>query len=152
MCNNFRVLSEVLYKCILEFPLIFPLVLRAKPQDEIEKIRREIEGFDYGCDTEPLSIRFDSRPAIRPVGIRLEDIINWLKEPRIYDTSDKELKRLEDVYKAYYRELLRYSILCRVFIDRDQFKANPHIVEKIKRLAKERLEELDREWSEMFSP
>lgn len=138
------------YTCILEFPLSFPLVVNKEPQEDIKKICTKIEEISRKCDSEDIKIRVDYDPIIRPVGVNLEDIVNWLTTSRIYDTRDNRVKSLEKISRAYFRDLLRYSILLRIFVDREQSGKYPHIVEKIKREAKKEIEELEVEWSTLL--
>lgn len=141
---------QKMYKCILEFPLSFPLVVEEKPREDIERISARIEEFSRECDAADFNIRVDHRHIIRPVGVDLEDIINWLTFSRIYDTEDNEVKSIEHVSKAYFRDLLRYSVLFRIFADRERIKKYPHLVEKIRKKAKEELDGLEKKWWEML--
>ncbi len=130
-----------MYEYILEFPLNLPLIL--KPQTGIQEVSKRIEEFckEYGGD---LNVKLDYRPAIRPVGIKLDDIIDWLTSPIIYDTRDGKVKPLKEVYKAYFQDLVRYTIVFRIFVDKEKSKKYPHIVDKIKGEAKKELEGLDK--------
>jgi len=116
---------QKMYKCILEFPLSFPLVVEEKPREDIERISARIEEFSRECDAADFNIRVDHRHIIRPVGVDLEDIINWLTFSRIYDTEDNEVKSIEHVSKAYFRDLLRYSVLFRIFAGGERIKKYP---------------------------
>lgn len=139
-----------MYKCILEFLLSFPLAVEEKPREDIERISARIREFSRECDAADFNIRVDHRHIVRPVGVDLEDIINWLTFSRIYDTEDNEVKSLEYVSKAYFRDLLRYSVLFRIFADRGGIKKYPRFVEKIRKKAKEELEGLEKKWWEML--
>lgn len=140
------------YKHILDFPLSFPLAVKKEARDDIEDtvllIKKEIA--EDGC--EDFNIRFDYKPAIKPVGMELNEIINWLRAKRIYDTSDNEVKKLEDIYKSYFRDLIRYSILFRIFVDRKKYKEQPKKIGKIREKAKNILAEFESKWSEMLLP
>ena len=141
---------QKMYKCILEFPLSFPLVVEEKPRKDIEKISARIKEFSTECGASDFNIRVDYSHIIRPVGADLKDIIDWLTFFRIYDAEDNKLKSIENVSKAYFRDLLHYSILFRVFADRGKIKKNPHLVEKIRRKGKEEVEALEKKWWSML--
>ena len=141
---------QKMYTCILEFPLSFPLVVEEKPRKDIERICTRIKEFSRKCNAPDFNIRMDYRHIIRPVGADLEDIINWLTFFRIYDTKDNRLKSLEDVSKSYFRNLLHYSILFRIFVDQRKTKKNSYIAEKIRKKAKEELEGLEKKWWKML--
>ena len=130
-----------MYEHILEFPLNLPLIL--KPQTDIQEVSKRIEEFCKECGGD-LNVKLDYRPAIRPVGIKLDDIIDWLTSPIIYDTRDGKVKPLKEVYKAYFRDLVRYTIVFRIFVDKEKSKKHPYIVDKIKEEAKKELEKLDK--------
>jgi HD superfamily phosphohydrolase len=134
------------YKTILEFPLIFPLVAIGDPKRAIQKVEDEIFHFVEESGAEDFEIICDYRPAIRPVGIELEEIANWLSMPRIYDTSDNKVKKLDQIYKAYYLDLTRYSILFRIFANRKKAKEDPYTIDKIRKKAREQLENLENKW------
>jgi HD superfamily phosphohydrolase len=134
------------YKHILEFPLSFPLVVKKEPQIDIQNVCKEIEEFCRESGAEDLNIRLDYRPAIRPVGIRLEDIINWLTSPIIHDTEDKRVKHLKEISEAYFRDLTRYSIIFRIFVDKKESKKHPQVVNKIKKMARKKLKSMDAKW------
>jgi len=141
---------QKMYTCILEFPLSFSLIVEEKPRKDIGEINARIREFCKECGAADFNIRVDFSPTVKPVGISLEDIINWLTFFRIYDTKDNRLKSLEDVSKSYFRDLLHYSILFRIFVDRGKTKKNPYIVEKIRKKAKEELEGLEKKWWKML--
>ncbi|MBU7046895.1 MAG: HD domain-containing protein [Theionarchaea archaeon] len=138
------------YKCILEFPLSFPLIVKEEPRNEIERISTKMREFSRECGVEDFNIRVDYSPIIKPVGINLEDIVEWLKGDRICDTEDNTVKPLGKIPGTYFRTLLWYSILLRVFVDREKSRKFPHITEKIKREARMNLEEFKTEWSTLL--
>ena len=139
------------YTCILEYPLSFPLIAEENPRKDIEKISSKIKEFSIEFGVEDLNVRMDCAPTIRPVGINLEDIVEWLKGKRIYDTGDNKVKPLGKVSKTYFRTLLWYSILLRIFVDREKSRKYPHISEKIKKEARENLEVFEKERSLVLS-
>lgn len=143
---------QKMYKCILEFPLSFPLIVEEEPRKDIERISTRIKEFSSECGAPDFNIRVDYGHIIRPVGADLEDIINWLTFSRIYDAEDDRLKSLENVSKAYFRDLLYYSILFRIFVDRGTTKKYPYLVEKIRKKGKEELEVLEKKWWKMLLP
>ena len=138
--------------CILEYPLSFPLVVIKEPKKNIERVSAKIEEFSRECGVEDLNVRVDCTPTIKPVGINLEDIIKWLRGDRIYDTEDNRVKPLGEISKTYFQTLLRYSVFLRIFVDRKKFKKYPHITEKIKKEAREKLKNFELEWSTLFLP
>lgn len=102
-----------------------------------------IEEISRNCGAEDLKIRIDHKPIIRPIGIDLEDITNWLKVDMIYDTKDDRAKSLEEIFRVYFQDLLHYSILFRIFVDRKKSKEYSHVVKKIKREAENELVKLE---------
>ena len=124
---------QKMYRCILEAPLSFPLIVKKEPQVEIGKISTQIKEIsrEYAAD---LNIQADYKPTINPVGIKLEDILKWLKGKRVFDTGDNNVKPLQKMSRTYFRDLLRYSILFRIFVDEAASEKYPHITEKIKRI------------------
>jgi hypothetical protein len=138
------------YTCILEFPLSFPLIVKEESQSNIENICTSIKEFSRECNATDFNIRVDYKQAIKPVGINLEDIIEWLKGRRIYDTGDNKVKPLREISRTYFCTLLRYSILFRIFVDREKSRKYPHITEKIKKEARRKLEEFEIEWSTLL--
>ncbi len=131
------------YVCILEFPLNFPLVVKRNPQKDLREICTTIEEISRNCGAEDLKVRIDHKPTICPIGIDLEDITNWLKVDMIYDTKDDRTKSLEEIFRAYFQDLLHYSILFRIFVDRKKSKEYSHVVKKIKREAENELVKLE---------
>jgi len=134
------------YEHILEFPLNFPLVAEEAIKTDINRVCKRIKELCEEHDAEDFNIRLDYRSAIKPIGINLGEIIKWLTSPIIYDTEDNEVKSLNEIYNAYYRELTRYSIIFRIFVNREKFKKHPSTVKKIKEEAKKELENLDTRW------
>jgi hypothetical protein len=55
------------------------------------------------------------------------------------------------MYKAYFRDLLRYSIVFRIFADKRESKEHPHIVDEIVEMAEKELKELDEKWETISS-
>jgi hypothetical protein len=101
-----------------------------------------------------LTIIVDYRPDIRPVGIDIEELPVWLTEKHIYDPSDGETKKIKDICEAYHKRLTQYVILFRVYADRKQLENDPSGVfnsekDKIVKEAKEKLNELCREYEEL---
>ncbi len=139
------------YTCILEYPLSFSLTVEENSRKDIERISSKIKEFSIERGVEDLNIRVDCTPIIRPVGINLEDIVEWLKGKRIYDTGDNTVKPLGKVSKTYFQALLWYSILLRIFVDREKSRKYPYISEKIKKEARENLEEFENERSLILS-
>ena len=129
------------YETIFEYPLDLPLIFQ--PREDIENICKRIEEFCKEHGGEDLNIRFDHKSAIRPVGIKLGDIITWLTSSIIYDTRDGKVKPLKEMYKTYYRNLVRYSIIFRIFVNKKKSSEHPHLVNKIQEYARRELEEFD---------
>ena len=141
---------QKMYKCILEFPLSFPLIVKKKPQKDIERICTRIKEFSSECGATDFNLRLDYRQTIKPVGINLEDIFKWLKGKRVYDTEDNRIKPLQEMSRTYFRTLLHYSILLRIFVDRKKSKKYPHVIEKIRKKARGELGGLETEWSTLL--
>lgn len=142
---------EKMYKCILEFPLVFPIATKKDVQTDLKESCKKIEACCERHGAEGFNVRLDYRPAIRPVGIEPEEVIDWLGSPRIYDTEDGQVKSLKEIYKTYFLDLLRYSVLFRIFVDREKYKTNFDTVNKIKKEAKEELERVDSKWMTFLS-
>ncbi|MBU7043891.1 MAG: HD domain-containing protein [Theionarchaea archaeon] len=143
---------EKTYKNILEFPLSFPLAVKQEAQEDIEKAVDEFRKIVEEEEITDFNFRYDYRPAIRPVGINLDEIIDWLRSPRIYDTTDNTVTKLEDKYLAYFRDLIRYSILFRIFVDRKKSEEYPHKIERIKEKVEIELDKLEEKWTKMMLP
>ncbi|MBU7027954.1 MAG: HD domain-containing protein [Theionarchaea archaeon] len=134
------------YKNILEFPLSFPLTAIKDAESDIEKTESEILELVEDQGAGNFNIFCDYRPAIRPVGIKLEDIFDWLNIPRIYDTKDNEVKKLEEMYSSYFRELIHYSILFRIFANREKAEEDSYTIDNVMGDAKEKLQSLENKW------
>ena len=139
------------YEHILEFLLHFPLVAEESIKTDIDDVCERIRELCRKHNAEDLNVRLDFRSAIKPIGISLGEIIRWLSSPIIYDTEDNEVKPLDEIYKSYYRELVRYSIIFRIFVDKEESKGHSNTVKKIKEGAKEELEKLDTKWRKALS-
>ena len=137
---------QKIYETVLEFPLSFPLSAVKDAKHYLEKIESEILELVEDQGGENFTIFCDYRPAIRPVGIELEDIFDWLMMPRIFDTKDNEVKKLEDIYSAYFFDLTRYSILFRIFAHRKEAEEERCTMDKIRKEAKEKLQNLENMW------
>lgn len=119
-----------------------------KALEELEKELKE--------SAKNLEIRIDFRPKIRPVGIDLEGLRDWLLEERIYDPSEGETKPLYDISRAYHDKLKHYTILFRIFANRKQLDPkydtqNIYNTEKdeICNTAKEKMEEIEKQYEKL---
>lgn len=151
-----RILKEVrerkkTYEHILEFLLHLPIAAESSIKEDINRTCDRIKVLCSEHKAEDFNIRLDYRSAIKPIGISLGKIIEWLNSPIIYDTEDGKVKPLDQIYKAYYHELVRYSIIFRIFADKKKSEQFPHIIVKIKEGAKKELNKLDRKWKSVSS-
>jgi len=119
-----------------------------KALEELEKELKEL--------AKHLEIRIDFRPKIRPVGIDLEKLRNWLLEERIYDPADGEIKSLHEISTAFHDKLKHYTILFRVFANRKQLdpKYDTRNVynserDKIQKTAKEKIDLIEKEYERL---
>lgn len=134
------------YEQIKEFLFHFPLITEKLIRTDINRVCANIEGLCREYDAEDFNLRLDYKSAIKPMGISTGKIIGWLSSPIIYDTKDNEVKSLDKIYNAYYKELIHYSIIFRIYVDIEKSKNHPEIVEKIKEGATRELEELESKW------
>jgi len=100
-----------------------------------------------------LEIRIDFRPKVRPIGINLESLRNWLMEERIYDPSDGEVKSLHTISTAFHDKLKHYTIIFRIFANRKQLDPKYDTMnvciseaEKIRKTAQEKMDLIEREY------
>lgn len=119
-----------------------------KALEELEKELTEL--------AKNLEIRIDFRPKIRPIGINLESLRNWLMEERIYDPSDGEVKSLHDISTAFHDKLKHYTILFRIFANRKQLDPKYDTTniynseaEKIWKTAKEKMDLIEKEYERL---
>lgn len=104
------------YALIYSHPITLRLVTRR--EEDLETLKEEIVGISEG-----LEVKVDFSASIRPIGISLPGLLEWLTHDNIYDEEDSQTKNLEDVNRAYFRELTRYQILFYVFGNRKQLKS-----------------------------
>jgi len=123
----------------------------------VERTRNELENLKNELNeiAKNLEIRVDFKPEIKPIGISIEEIPTWLLEERIYDPSDGLVKSIRDVSRAYYQKLKQYTILFRIFANRAQLDPSTDTKniyrnekEKIVRVAKEKLSEIETMYEE----
>lgn len=69
-----------------------------------------------------LEIRVDYRPEIKPIGIELRQIPEWLIKDKIFNPQTGEVEPLKEFSRAYHEKLTRYTILFRIFANRHQLK------------------------------
>lgn len=93
-------------------------------EEKLDKILQKLEKDLYGI-AKNLEIRVDYRPLIKPIGIELQEIPNWLLGDRIFDPTTGEVKPLEQFCKAYHEKLRKYTILFRIYANRYQLKDDP---------------------------
>jgi len=120
-------------------------LLIERTNNALEELKRELNETVGN-----LEIRIDFRPQIRPVGINIHDVPKWLLGERFYDPSDGEIKPLHDLSRAYHQKLRQYTILFRIFANRDQLDPakdtrNVFRSEKntLRRVAEEKLGEIE---------
>jgi len=119
-----------------------------KALEELEKELKE--------STKHLEIKIDFRPKIRPVGIDLESLRNWLLEERIYDPTDGDIKPLHEISTAFHDKLKHYTILFRILANRKQLdpKYDTRNVyrserDKIQETAKEKMDLIEKEYEKL---
>lgn len=91
-----------------------------EPSQELDKKLRELKE-EIGKMAEGFEIEIDIRPKIRPVGLRIEQIITWLSRDNIYDFDDRKKVPLYDVSPAYYRSMSRLTVPVTVFAERSKY-------------------------------
>lgn len=100
-----------------------------KLDSRLSKLKEEIGEIADG-----LEIEVDIRPKIRPVGLKIEQIISWLSRDNIYDFDKCRKVPLYDVSPAYYRSMGRLTVPVTVFIERSGYEK---LVEKNKKEAED---------------
>jgi len=142
----FKILKDVLDRrksYVLILPYQITLQIARDKGTELERLKQDLEQMSGG-----LKVKVDFRAKIRPVGIDLEKLLEWLTHDNIFDKDDpaSPTKNLEDVNKAYFRALTRYQILFYVFADRAQVESHQHdyLINRIKEEATQRLTEMER--------
>jgi HD superfamily phosphohydrolase len=114
------------YKCILEYPVMFPIGMERDAEAQLEEIKPIItDRLSFHGST----LRVDFRPTIRPIGIDLHNIRDWLRSKVIY-AEDGELRSLREISKAYHDELCQYIIILRVFIDRESYETYENTIKE----------------------
>ncbi len=117
-----------------------------KYEKRLEKFEKELLVLSDG-----LKIIVDYRPHIRPIGIKLEQIPEWLSDKRIYNPNTRELKTIKEISKIYYEKLSRYVSMFRVYANCDQIENDPHRkYEIIKNKIKERCIQFSEELETML--
>lgn len=137
------------YKDVYSHRVSIDLLIRPETERRLKRIERALKK-----EAKKLEIVVDYRPGIRPVAIEIEELPTWLMGERIYDPSDGKTKKLKDLSAAYHRRLTQYVILFRVYANREQLANDPNGVfdsekKKIVKLAKQMLEELDKQYEEL---
>lgn len=84
--------------------------------EKLDKLKEEI-----GKIADGLKIEVDIRPKIRPVGLRIEQIISWLARDNIYDFDNCEKVPLYSISPSYFRSMSRLTIPVTVFIERSGY-------------------------------
>ena len=91
-----------------------------EPSKELDKRLDELKE-EIGKIADGLKIEVDIRPKIRPVGLRIEQIISWLSRDNIYDFENCKRVPLYDVSPSYFRSMGRLTIPVTVFIERSGY-------------------------------
>jgi HD superfamily phosphohydrolase len=132
---------EKVYKVIVEYPLSLGIATDAR--EEIKKLEKDLD--EAGED---LKIRVDYLPDILPVRTEENGIYNWLSGKRIYDSEVGELKPLRAISETYFYQLLRHTVLFRIFGHRDQLKDRGCMLKakKIEKEAKTKLKEIEEKY------
>ena len=136
------------YEQIKEFIFHLPLVAEDPINTDIKEVCRSINVLCRENNAQDFNIRLDYRSAINPMGISLGKISKWLVSDMIYDTRNNTVKSLEEVYPAYYNELVRYSIIFRIYADKEKSKRHPETIKRIKEGATEELNNLKKKWDQ----
>jgi HD superfamily phosphohydrolase len=137
---------DKIHKEISEHPLSLGTAIRKDAKIQLSELEDELLKKAKNAN---LKIKIDYRPEIRPVGVTLEELDRWLREPRIFDPEDKEnpVKSLNDpAFRHYYRSLRRYVILFRVFAERKQCDGRE---KKIDECAKSRISQIEEQFREL---
>jgi HD superfamily phosphohydrolase len=123
--------------------------------EDTNKALEELEK-ELGEMAKNLEIRIDFRPRVRPVGIALESLRNWLMEERIYNPEDGKVESLHDVSRAFHDKLKHYTILFRVFANRSQLDPSFDIRnkyrterDKIRQTAEEKLRAIEEQYEKL---
>lgn len=141
--NDF-LLRRKKYREIFAHRISIRFLLEEKFTQILEKLEVELNEI-----AENLEIRVDYRPQIKPIGIELQQIGDWLLENRIFDPRTGEVKPLKPFSRAYHERLRKFTILFRVYANRHQLKNDPTKVfsneaRKIVKYATEELEKVEK--------
>lgn len=98
----------------------YRLSVRYPEEEALDKLLREVESYLESL-VKNLEIKIDYRPQIKPIGIELKQIPEWLLQDRIYEGTGK-VAPLKEFSRAYHDKLTKYTILFRVFANRKQLK------------------------------
>jgi len=138
---------DKIYKEISEHPLSLGTAIRKDAQVHLSELKNELL---KEAEKANLEIKVDYRPEIRPVGVTLEELDKWLREPRIFDSEDEKdpVKSLSDepAFHHYYRSLRRYVILFRVYGKRIQCDGRKE--KRIDTYAKRRISQIEEQFRE----
>ncbi len=138
-----RILDDVCQRK-KRYSLIFthPVTLRIATDCERQLTELKEELVDSAGD---LRIKVDYMPEIRPVGIELRELLEWLTSENIYDEETSSMKNLEDVNKSYFRSLTRYQIIFSIYGDRQQLESGDFDYQRdcLKETARTELERLE---------
>jgi len=139
------------YKEIFSHRLTSGYLLIEKTNQLLKDLEKELNEI-----AKNLEIKIDFRPKIRPVGIDLESLREWLLEEIIYDPSDGETKPIIEISRAFHEKLKQYTVLFRIFANRKQIDPaydTSHIyineANKIKKVAEEKIKEIEKEYEKL---
>lgn len=92
-----------------------------------------------------LEVVVDYRPQIKPIGVELKQIPEWLLQDRIYEPGTGKVAPLKSFSRAYHEKLTKYTILFRIFANRQQLKEDPTNVNNndARKIIKQAGEEID---------
>ena len=117
--------------------------VRYPEEDTLDKYLQKVEK-SLTSAVESLEIVVDYRPQIKPIGVELRQIPEWLLQDRIYESTG-EVSPLKKFSRAYHEKLTKYTILFRMFANRQQLKEDPTNINNndAKKIIKQAGEEID---------
>ena len=103
-----------------------------------------------------LEIRVDFGPKVRPVGVNLEELSNWLLEERFYDPTEGKAMPLHEISQVFHYALQHYTVLFRIFVSKEQLDPNfdtqnkfRSLAQKIHKEASERIKKIEEQYERL---
>lgn len=142
---------EKRYKEIFCHRLTSGYLLLEKTNNALLELEKHLEEM-----AQDLEIRVDFGPKVRPVGVNLEELSNWLLEERFYDPTEGKAMPLHEISQVFHYALQHYTVLFRIFVSKEQLDPNfdtqnkfRSLAQKIHKEASERIKKIEEQYERL---